>query len=168
MPIACADFRSSAPRNAYTLLEVILVLAILAAIAAIVTPSVGEAFLRQKLNSAADQLRNEWDKARLAAMKTGQIQAFNCTAGERTYTITPYMTGDDTNNASTGATVMTAAGMVGQATSTGQSDDTNHLFLHRFAPLCLKRFLLSAVQLAAICGPCRSLLRKVAWSVYSR
>ena len=119
MPTACVDFRNSAPRNAYTLLEVILVLAILAAIAAIVSPNLGEAFQRQKLNAAADTLRNEWDKARLTAMKTGQIQAFSCVAGDRTYSITPYMTGDDTTNASTGATVMTAAGTVGQATSTG-------------------------------------------------
>lgn len=119
MPTACANFRSSTPRNAYTLLEVILVLAILAAIASIVTPSIGEAFQRQKLNAATDELRNVWDKARLTAMKTGQIQAFTCTAGDRTYSITPYMTGDDTTNASTGATVMTAAGTVGQATSSG-------------------------------------------------
>lgn len=94
-------------------------LAILAAMAAIVTPSIGEAFQRQKLNISIDQLRVEWDKARLTAMKTGQIQAFTCTLGERSYSITPYMTGDDMNNASTGATVMTAAGTVGQATSTG-------------------------------------------------
>ncbi len=70
MQASCADIRYSAPRSAYTLLEVILVLAILAMIAAIVTPNVGEAFLRQKLNGAADHLRTEWDKARLTAMKT--------------------------------------------------------------------------------------------------
>ncbi len=109
----------STTRSAYTLLEIILVLAILAAMAAIVTPSIGEAFQRQRLNASIDQLRTEWDKARLTAMKTGQIQAFNCTIGDRTYTITPYMTGDDMNNASTGATVMTAAGTVGLAASTG-------------------------------------------------
>ena len=119
MPTTGANIRRSQTRSAFTLLEVILVLAILAAIAAIVTPSIGEAFKRQKLNLASDQLRNEWDKARLTAMKTGQIQAFNCTVGERGYSITPYMTGDDTTNASTGATVMTAAGTVGEATSVG-------------------------------------------------
>lgn len=114
-----ATSSSSITRNAYTLLEVILVLAILAAMAAIVAPSIGDAFQRQKLNLSIDHLRTDWDRARLTAMKTGQIQAFTCTIGERTYSITPYMTGDDTNNASTGATVMTAAGTVGQATSTG-------------------------------------------------
>lgn len=119
MPTACANFRRSTTRGAYTLLEVILVLAILAAMAAIVTPSIGEAFQRQKLNASSDHLRTAWDKARLTAMKTGQIQAFTCNLGERTYSIAPYMTGDDMNNASTGATVMTAAGTVGQATSDG-------------------------------------------------
>lgn len=119
MPTACADLQRSKLRSAFTLLELILVLAILAAIGAILAPSVGEAFQRQKLNSAIDHLRTEWDKARLTAMKTGQIQAFNCTIGDRGYTITPYMTGDDLNNASAGATVMTAAGTVGQATTTG-------------------------------------------------
>ncbi len=119
MPNACENVRRSRSSSGFTLLEIILVLAILAAIAAIVAPSVGEAFQRQKLNAAVDHLRTEWDKARLTAMKTGQIQAFTCTLEDRSYSIAPYMTGDDYNNASAGATVMTAAGTVGQATTTG-------------------------------------------------
>lgn len=110
---------SRPPRGGFTLIEFMLVLAILAAIGAIVLPSVGEVFLRHKLNASADRLRSEWDRARLTAMKTGQIQVFNCTVGEGTFTVTPFMTGDDMTNASAGATIMTSAGTIAQSTSSG-------------------------------------------------
>lgn len=104
---------------AFTLLELILVLAILVTIGAVVAPSVGDAFLRHRLQSSADRLRGHWDRARLTAMKTGQIQVFRCTLGSNTYSVQPYMASDDVLNASAGATVVTSGGTVAEATSQG-------------------------------------------------
>lgn len=103
----------------FTLLELILVLAILVAIGAIVAPSVGDAFQRQRLQGSADRLRSQWDRARLTAMKTGQIQVFSCTLGSNTYSIQPFMAADDVLNASAGATVVTSGGTVAEATTGG-------------------------------------------------
>ncbi|MCC6508187.1 MAG: hypothetical protein IT423_03715 [Pirellulaceae bacterium] len=111
--------RPTRSRAAFTLLELILVLSILVAIGAIVAPSVGEAFKRQKLQASVDRLRSQWDRARLTAMKTGQIQVFNCTLGESTFSVTPFMTGDDVLSAGAGATVMTSVGTVAETTSSG-------------------------------------------------
>jgi len=106
-------------RAAFTLMEVLLVLAILVAIGAMVTPSLGEAFRRQRLQASVDRLRYDWEHARLTAMKTGQTQAFTCVLGARDYSIQPYMSDADLVNASAGASVMTSGGMVAEATSVG-------------------------------------------------
>ncbi len=105
--------------RAFTLLELILVLAILVALGAVVAPIVGDAFHRQKLQASADMLRSEWEHARLTAMKTGQIQVFKCTIGASDYSIDPYMAGDDMLNASSGAVITTSVGTVAQTNSDG-------------------------------------------------
>ena len=106
-------------RAAFSLIEMILVLAILVAIGAIVAPSFNEAFVRQRLQTSADRLRGAWDRARLTAMKTGQSQIFNCVIGAGDYAVEPYMTDADVVNASTGATVMTTGGTVVETTASG-------------------------------------------------
>lgn len=106
-------------RAAFSLMEVLLVLAILVAIGAVVAPSLGEAFVRQRLQASVNQLRSDWDRARLTAMKTGQTQAFTCVVGTRDYSIQPYMSEADMVNASAGATVVTTGGTVAEATTAG-------------------------------------------------
>jgi Tfp pilus assembly protein FimT len=106
-------------RTAFSLMEVLLVLAILVAIGAVVAPSLGDAFLRQRLLISVDRLRSDWDRARLTAMKTGQTQAFTCVLGQRDYSIQPYMMDADLMNASAGALVTTSGGTVAEATSVG-------------------------------------------------
>lgn len=106
-------------RAAFSLIEMILVLAILVAIGAIVAPSFNEAFIRQRLQSSADRLRSEWERARLTAMKTGQTQIFTCVPDTGGYTVEPYMSDADMLNASAGATVTTTGGTVVEATATG-------------------------------------------------
>lgn len=106
-------------KEAFTLLELILVLAIMVAIGAIVAPSFGEAFLRQRLQSSADRLRGDWERARLTAMKTGQTQMFSCVLASRDYVIQPYLQSDDMTSASAGATLVTLGGTVAQQDAQG-------------------------------------------------
>jgi len=106
-------------RPAFSLIEIILVLAIMVAIGAIVVPSFGDAFLRQRLISMAEKVRSEWDRARLKAMKTGQIQVFSCVLESGSYSVEPFMSGDDVLSASSGATIATVGGTVAEATAEG-------------------------------------------------
>lgn len=106
-------------RAAFSLMEVLLVLAILVAIGAVVAPSLDQAFHRQRLIASINELRSQWDRARLTAMKTGQTQAFTCVLGTRDYSIDPYMSDADMVNASAGATIVTGGGTVAEATAQG-------------------------------------------------
>lgn len=94
-------------RRAFTLLELLLVLAILVTIGAIAAPMLDRAFERQKLRGAAEQVRMAWEDAKLKALKTGQAQVFQCQLDTGTYTIQPLILHDDVNNVGSGATLIT-------------------------------------------------------------
>jgi prepilin-type N-terminal cleavage/methylation domain-containing protein len=111
--------RPASLRGAFTLLELMLVLAIIAIIGAIAAPRLDQVFERQKLRGAADGLRLAWDEARLEAMRTGQAQVFNCVPGTRDYTIKPLVLQSDAANASSGATLMSNAGNLVEAQANG-------------------------------------------------
>ncbi len=64
------------PRRGLTLVEVILVLALLVVIGALSVPLLAGAFSRARLHSAGDTVRGAWAKARLAAMQSGHSCAF--------------------------------------------------------------------------------------------
>jgi len=66
----------AAERRGLTLVEVILVLALLVVIGAVSAPLLEGSFSRAGLNSAADLLRGVWSKARLAAMQSGKTHVF--------------------------------------------------------------------------------------------
>ena len=102
----------SARRVGFTLLELMLVLAILAIIGAVASPMLGNAFDRQALRAAADTLKLQWEEARLNAMKTGQAQVFTCELGTNAYSIKPLVLQSDAVNVGEGATLATAGGMV--------------------------------------------------------
>jgi prepilin-type N-terminal cleavage/methylation domain-containing protein len=59
-----------------TLIEILLVLALLVIISAIAIPTLLGSFSRASLYSGGDLLRGAWAKARLAAMQSGQTHAF--------------------------------------------------------------------------------------------
>jgi prepilin-type N-terminal cleavage/methylation domain-containing protein len=65
-----------APRGV-TLLEVLLVLALLVVLAATAWPSLGPAFGGYELRKSADQVRVQWNRARVRAMSTGQTVLFH-------------------------------------------------------------------------------------------
>lgn len=64
-----------------TLVEIILVLALLVVISAISVPLLEGSFSRAALHSGGDLLRGAWAKARLAAMQSGQTHVFRFEPG---------------------------------------------------------------------------------------
>ena len=76
--------RGRAPRG-YTLLELLLVLAIVVAVAALVLPTLFSSLESQKLRKSGDQLRAAFGRARVAAMKSGRIQLFRFEPGTGRY-----------------------------------------------------------------------------------
>lgn len=65
----------AAERPAFTLLEIILVIGIMVAVAAIALPTMTRSFSSQALLKAADRVRVSMGQARVRAIRTGQIHA---------------------------------------------------------------------------------------------
>jgi type II secretion system protein H len=82
-------------RSGLTLIEILLVLAILVVVAAAAAPAFRGAMQDAELRSAADGIRTEWTRAHVAAMKTGRIQVFRYEQGGRKYSVQPWIAGDD-------------------------------------------------------------------------
>lgn len=74
-------------RHGWTLMELLLVLAILVIIAGLSLPALLPAFESQRLARSADQIRAVWGRTRVAAMKSGQIHLFRFTPGGREYMV---------------------------------------------------------------------------------
>lgn len=77
--VAVENRRRSRP--AYTLAEVLLVLALMAVIAALALPTLRKPFAVHRLRAAADSIRAEWLQARVQAMRTGQTYVFRFQIG---------------------------------------------------------------------------------------
>ena len=74
-------------RAGFTLIEVILVLTILVAIAALGIPMMRGTLAQQRLKYAADQIRGEWLDTRVKAMEEGQIFCIRYKLGSSTLII---------------------------------------------------------------------------------
>jgi prepilin-type N-terminal cleavage/methylation domain-containing protein len=103
-------------RTGFTLMELMLVLSILVVIGSMAVPSLNNMMERQRIRSAADEMRLVWDSARIKAMRTGQAQIFKCQVGTNGYSIEPLILHDDVNNVGEGATVLNG-GVAVQTTS---------------------------------------------------
>ncbi len=68
-------------RSAFTLIEVLLVLAVMAVLAVAGIPMLRGSLEQQRLRSAADQIRGECHDMRLKAMEDGQILCLRCQLG---------------------------------------------------------------------------------------
>lgn len=77
----------------------LLVLAVLVLLAAISVPVFYRSVRDATLRSAAEQVRTEWNKAHIKAMKSGRIQVFRFQPGGRRFQIEPYTAVDDTIDA---------------------------------------------------------------------
>jgi prepilin-type N-terminal cleavage/methylation domain-containing protein len=82
-------------RKAFTLIEMLLVLAIVVAIAALSAPAMRGMVQSARLRAAADTVRTEWTRAHVKAMKTGRIQVFRYESGGAKYSVQPWIAGDD-------------------------------------------------------------------------
>lgn len=119
-------------RRGFTLLELLLVLAILAVLAGLAIPTFESMISSRRLRQSIEKLQNELLEARVEAMKTGQAQVFRATIHGNSYSLTPWLSGDENRDASAGATVMTAGGVVetertpsGSAASSNDVDGTS-------------------------------------------
>jgi prepilin-type N-terminal cleavage/methylation domain-containing protein len=107
-------------RRGFTLLELLLVLAILAVLAGFAVPTFESMVSSRRIQQSVDKLQNELLEARVEAMKTGQAQVFRATIHGDSYSITPWLSGNEDRDAAAGATVMTAGGVVEtERTATG-------------------------------------------------
>jgi prepilin-type N-terminal cleavage/methylation domain-containing protein len=79
--------RDSTRRGGFTLIELILVLAILVAITAMAWPTLDRPLSNQRLRKAADKIRTEWTRARVKAMTEGVTYVFRYTLEEDAYSI---------------------------------------------------------------------------------
>ena len=77
----------STRRRGVTLIELILVLAIMVAITAMAWPALERPFSNQRLRKAADKIRTEWTRARVKAMTEGVTYVFRYTLYEDGYSI---------------------------------------------------------------------------------
>jgi Tfp pilus assembly protein FimT len=78
-----------------TLLELMLVLALLVVIGTMAMPAFQVPFDYHRLRQGGELVRIEWNKARLKAMRTGQTQLFRYAAQSNTYQVTPYFSQQD-------------------------------------------------------------------------
>lgn len=72
-------------RQGLTLMEVLLVLAIMAIASALVWPALQKPLAVHRLHTAADEVRSEWCRARVEAMRSGHTYAFRYEVGGDRY-----------------------------------------------------------------------------------
>lgn len=76
-------------RSAFTLLELLLVLALAVVLAAMAAPAMSGALARARLEAAAEQLATAWNEARLRAIRDGEPIAFRCELEKNVYRVSP-------------------------------------------------------------------------------
>lgn len=84
-------------RYAYTLFELLLVLALIVVILALGMPSINRMWSRSQIGNASQNVRTELYQTRLAAMKAGEAYVFRFRPGTGTYEILPKSINDDEN-----------------------------------------------------------------------
>jgi prepilin-type N-terminal cleavage/methylation domain-containing protein len=76
-----------ARRPGLTLIEMMLVLALMTALGAMLWPALDGPFAAERLKNAADQLQADFAKARVAAMDSGNEHRLTLVVGERYYSV---------------------------------------------------------------------------------
>ncbi len=116
-----ANFQWKQPRvrAGHTLLELLLVLAILAMGLALAIPTYESLVSERRLQKSAEELELQLQEARVKAMRTGQSQVFRFEIGANTYVCEPWMSGKEELNAGPGAVLQDGSG---QAVETSTSN----------------------------------------------
>jgi prepilin-type N-terminal cleavage/methylation domain-containing protein len=81
-------------RRAFTLLELLLTLCLLVVLAALTWPALGRPMANQRLRSAADEVRTQWARARVAAISSGRVYAFRYAPNSDRYAVRPLDTSE--------------------------------------------------------------------------
>lgn len=82
-------------RRGFTLLELMLVMALLVAITALTIPTLSGPLDNHRLRQGADQVRSSWVRARATAMEKGRTYVFTYSLGAGEFTLVPWLSGDD-------------------------------------------------------------------------
>jgi prepilin-type N-terminal cleavage/methylation domain-containing protein len=105
-------------RRGFTLIEVLLVMALLVAFAAFSWPAVESSLRSMQLQKTADRLCTAWGNARLSAMTEGAIYVFRFQPGGSSYQVGPWGDADLTTPSSqTEPTVAVLAAEAGSETT---------------------------------------------------
>jgi prepilin-type N-terminal cleavage/methylation domain-containing protein len=100
-------------RRAFTLLELLLAIAVLSILTALVLPSMSGLLSDRRLQRAADLVQIELSRARLDAMRGGRVLVMTADAGSSTLTVEPYFSATDavesTDSGATSSALLTGA-----------------------------------------------------------
>jgi Tfp pilus assembly protein FimT len=108
-----------AKRSAVTLLELMLVMVLLVALAGIAIPTFESMVGSRRLGQSIEKLRNEIMAARVTAMRTGQAQVMRMTLQGQDFSISPWLGGTEAQDASAGATLMQSGQVIQTQATTG-------------------------------------------------
>jgi prepilin-type N-terminal cleavage/methylation domain-containing protein len=108
----------------YTLIEMLMVLAVLVLLAAVSAPALRGIMRRANLTAAGDAVRSEITRAHVRAMKSGRTQVVTYELGGRRYRVQPWIAGDDALEGS-GQSAGASEGM-GSISATDGGDDKGH------------------------------------------
>ena len=93
-------------RGAFTLLEIMIVLALMVVVAASATPLYRSTLRNERLRKAAQAIAADWTRTRAQAMQAGETQIWLCTLSEGSYS----------SSSSAGLSTADAVGAVTEAT----------------------------------------------------
>ena len=112
----------------FTLMEVLLVLAIVAITAALAWPVLEKPLANRRLHSAADEVRTEWCQARIEAMRSGQTYAFRYEVGGDRFYSEPESASNGRTSSGASATLNSAIGVQsGASTGAARPSDNKTL-----------------------------------------
>ena len=105
LPAAAArPQRAHGSRRGFTLIEVLIVMAILVLIAAATWPAIQKPLMRRQVQQAADSVRTKLFHARIGAMRSSHVYSFQYQPGSGSYRVSPQdqastgqQAGDDSN-----------------------------------------------------------------------
>ena len=76
-------------RRGFTLVEILVVLAVIVLVSAMAVPLIRKPLLRREVQSAADSVRTELFHARIGAMRSSHVYTFQYQPGSGTYRVSP-------------------------------------------------------------------------------
>ncbi len=109
----------------FTLLEMMLVLAILAAMGAIAWPLITRAYESTKLKNAAEQVQASFGHARVQAMTSGLPQVFHFEANTGNYSVDVWQDGTEAVEGNAGTASTAAGGFSAGSTASSTADGTS-------------------------------------------